>query len=153
MELGEKTHGVSITALRLVSRMKKDWMHTGRRPSGLCGAALLIAARIHGFNRSVDDVIRVVKVCQATVMKRLLEFANTESSNLTVEEFNRVDLEQEEDPPAFTRNKEKQELAAAGVEIDLAKYEADLVAVHREIERVLNENEVKRRRCNFYLFF
>ena len=42
LELGEKTHDVSMTALRLVSRMKKDWIHFGRRPSGLCGAALLI---------------------------------------------------------------------------------------------------------------
>ena len=48
-----------MTALRLVSRMKKDWMHFGRRPSGLCGAALLIAARLHAFNRSVYDVIKV----------------------------------------------------------------------------------------------
>uniref|UniRef100_K1PRX8 B-related factor 1 n=1 Tax=Magallana gigas TaxID=29159 RepID=K1PRX8_MAGGI len=38
LEFGEKTHEVSMTALRLVSRMKRDWMHTGRRPSGLCGA-------------------------------------------------------------------------------------------------------------------
>ncbi len=51
-----------MTALRLVSRMKKDWMHFGRRPSGLCGAALLIAARLHRFNRTVADVIKVVKV-------------------------------------------------------------------------------------------
>ena len=42
LELGDKTHDVSMTALRLVSRMKKDWIHFGRRPSGLCGAALLI---------------------------------------------------------------------------------------------------------------
>ena len=49
-----------MTALRLVSRMKKDWMHFGRRPSGLCGAALLIAARLHAFNRSVYDVIKVI---------------------------------------------------------------------------------------------
>ena len=34
LELGEKTHEVSMTALRLVSRMKKDWIHFGRRPSG-----------------------------------------------------------------------------------------------------------------------
>ena len=53
---------VSMTALRLVSRMKKDWMHFGRRPSGLCGAALLIAARLHAFNRSVYDVIKVTAV-------------------------------------------------------------------------------------------
>jgi len=44
MGFGEKTHDVSKTALRLVQRMKRDWIHTGRRPSGLCGAALLIAA-------------------------------------------------------------------------------------------------------------
>lgn len=36
--LGKKTHEVSMTALRLVQRMKRDWMHLGRRPSGLCGA-------------------------------------------------------------------------------------------------------------------
>ena len=34
LELGDKTHEVSMTALRLVSRMKKDWIHFGRRPSG-----------------------------------------------------------------------------------------------------------------------
>ena len=39
--------------------MKKDWIHFGRRPSGLCGAALLIAARLHDFARSVGDVIKV----------------------------------------------------------------------------------------------
>lgn len=38
LEFGLKTHEVSMTALRLVQRMKRDWMHTGRRPSGLCGA-------------------------------------------------------------------------------------------------------------------
>ena len=29
---------MSKTALRLVARMKRDWLHHGRRPSGLCGA-------------------------------------------------------------------------------------------------------------------
>lgn len=38
LEFGEKNHEVSMTALRLLQRMKRDWMHTGRRPSGLCGA-------------------------------------------------------------------------------------------------------------------
>lgn len=41
LEFGEKTHEVSMTALRLLQRMKRDWMHTGRRPSGLCGAGRL----------------------------------------------------------------------------------------------------------------
>lgn len=38
LEFGEKTHEVSMTAQRLVQRMKKDFIHSGRRPSGLCGA-------------------------------------------------------------------------------------------------------------------
>ena len=38
LEFGDKTHDVSMTALRLVARMKRDWIHHGRRPAGLCGA-------------------------------------------------------------------------------------------------------------------
>ena len=67
-----------MTALRLVSRMKKDWMHFGRRPSGLCGAALLIAARLHAFNRSVYDVIKVIfLVYQTFRIYRLYVFTIT----------------------------------------------------------------------------
>ncbi|VDN24460.1 unnamed protein product [Gongylonema pulchrum] len=36
--------------------MKRDWIATGRRPTGLCGAALLLAARCFNFNRTVADV-------------------------------------------------------------------------------------------------
>ena len=45
-----------MSALRLVQRMKRDWIQTGRRPSGICGAALLIAARVHGFRRTQREV-------------------------------------------------------------------------------------------------
>ena len=40
LELAEKTHEVSVTAMRLVARMKRDWIHHGRRPAGLCGAGI-----------------------------------------------------------------------------------------------------------------
>lgn len=43
LEFGEKNHEVSMTALRLLQRMKRDWMHTGRRPSGLCGAGMAVS--------------------------------------------------------------------------------------------------------------
>ena len=59
LDFGEKVHEVSTTALRLVHQMKRDWMHTGRRPSGLCGAALVVSARLHNFNRTIEDVTRV----------------------------------------------------------------------------------------------
>ncbi|XP_049646505.1 transcription factor IIIB 90 kDa subunit isoform X2 [Suncus etruscus] len=102
LEFGDKNHEVSMTALRLLQRMKRDWMHTGRRPSGLCGAALLVAARMHDFRRTVKEVISVVKVCESTLRKRLTEFEDTPTSQLTVDEFMKVDLEEECDPPSYT---------------------------------------------------
>ncbi|KAJ8044632.1 Transcription factor IIIB 90 kDa subunit [Holothuria leucospilota] len=111
LEFGDKTHTVSMTALRLVSRMKRDWMHTGRRPSGLCGAALLVSARLHNFNRTQRQIIKVVKVCDATLRKRLSEFEDTPSGQLTVDEFNKIDLEEEQDPPSFTQARRNAKIA------------------------------------------
>ncbi|VFV32422.1 Hypothetical predicted protein [Lynx pardinus] len=107
LEFGEKNHEVSMTALRLLQRMKRDWMHTGRRPSGLCGAALLVAARMHDFRRTVKEVISVVKVCESTLRKRLTEFEDTPTSQLTVDEFMKIDLEEECDPPSYTAGQRK----------------------------------------------
>lgn len=59
LEFGDKVSVVATTAMRLLQRMKKDWIATGRRPSGLAAAALLVAARIHEFNRTEEDVARV----------------------------------------------------------------------------------------------
>ncbi|XP_052342286.1 transcription factor IIIB 90 kDa subunit-like [Oncorhynchus keta] len=101
LEFGEKNHEVSMTALRQLQRMKRDWIHTGRRPSGLCGAALLVAARMHKFRCTIKEIISVGKVCEATLRKRLNEFEDTPNSQLTIEEFIKVDLDQECDPPSF----------------------------------------------------
>lgn len=38
LDFGEQENEVSMTALRIMARMKKDWIHFGRRPSALCGA-------------------------------------------------------------------------------------------------------------------
>ena len=105
LNFGEKTHEVTYTALRLVQRMNRDWMATGRRPSGLCGAALLVSARLYDFERSLDDIVKVVKIGKTTLRKRMLEFEDTPSSNMTVDEFHTIDLDEEHDPPAFTRSK------------------------------------------------
>lgn len=136
LEFEDKTHDVSMTALRLVSRMKRDWMHTGRRPSGLCGAALLVAARIHDFNRSVKDLIKVVKVCDTTIRKRLAEFQATPSGQLTIEEFHNIDLEEEHDPPSFTEGKRKAKLAAQ-FEEDSADFTTEVSKLQEEIEKSL----------------
>ena len=61
------------TAERIVSRMNRDWIQTGRRPAGICGAALMVAARLHGFNRTRKEIIRVVHICEVTLRKRYVE--------------------------------------------------------------------------------
>ena len=50
-----------MTALRLVARMKRDWIVAGRRPAGICAAALLIAGSGHqSVDTSFDDLIQAV---------------------------------------------------------------------------------------------
>lgn len=105
LEFGERTQAVANTALRLVARMKRDWIQTGRRPAGVCAAGLIIAARVHGFRRTETEVVRVVRVCEATLRRRLDEFSQTPSCDLTPEQFEGIWLEPEHDPPAYTRNR------------------------------------------------
>ncbi|XP_003744096.1 transcription factor IIIB 90 kDa subunit [Galendromus occidentalis] len=138
LELEGDTHKVSLTALRLLQRMKRDWMAIGRRPSGLCGAALLVAARMNGYNRSVQDLVGIVNMSTSTIRKRLTEFAETPSGKLNLDEFETVDLEEEQDPPIFKVNKlkakEKEEEVAPLILAQLREYQ-------REIESQLEDRQ------------
>ncbi|KAF7291101.1 BRF1-domain-containing protein [Mycena indigotica] len=109
LEFGDETPKVSLDAVRLVQRFDRDWMTRGRRPAGICGAALLLAARMNNFRRSVEEIVQVVKIADTTLKKRLEEFKNTPSGALTLADFRSVWLDEEVDPPAYTRNKEKEE--------------------------------------------
>ena len=73
---------VSVSALRLVQRMRRDWIQTGRRPSGICGAALLIASRVHGFRRTQREVVRIVRICDAACSERHLASATAHHPGL-----------------------------------------------------------------------
>jgi transcription factor IIIB 90 kDa subunit len=117
LEFGDKTHAVAMSALRLLARMRRDWMSYGRRPNGLCGAALIIAARMHNFYRSQADVVRVVRIGNVALRDRLNEFDQTPTANLTAAEINAgggddgkvaslnedKDAPEAADPPAFRR--------------------------------------------------
>lgn len=158
LEFDNKTHEVSMTAQRLVQRMKKDSIHSGRRPSGLCGAgknfslsflilylqipiclALLLAARMHDFNRTPNDIVKIVKIHESTLRKRLLEFGDTPSSALTVDEFMNVDLEAEQDPPAFTaaRKKDKERLQ----KVSLLNFMLQIQEINKNLQFQLQEND------------
>ncbi|XP_039281553.1 transcription factor IIIB 90 kDa subunit [Nilaparvata lugens] len=145
LEFGDKTHEVAMTALRLVQRMKKDSLHSGRHPSGLCGAALLMAARLHDFNRNVNNIIRIVNVHETTLKKRLMEFGDTLTSKLTLEEFLSVDLEEEQDPPSYkaARLKDSERLNKL---MEDEKSEQQLTDLQWQIEKQLNARQKNKRK-------
>jgi transcription factor IIIB subunit 2 len=108
LEFGEKMSTVAETAIKLAQRMNLDWIDMGRRPSGVCGACLIVAARMHNFRRTVTEVVYIVKVTTATIQKRLDEFKLTPSSTLTVEEFlNDESRGAPHDPPSFYEKQEE----------------------------------------------
>lgn len=130
LEFGSSTMAVAGEAVRIVQRMNRDWMSTGRRPAGLCGAALILAARMNNFRRTIREVVYVVKVTEITISHRLLEFSSTESGELTVDQFRSVQLENSHDPPSFIRAREgrKPSHAVARLPETAAELEDDLVS-------------------------
>ena len=83
----EMLKSVSQTAMRLVASMKRDWIQTGRRPSGVCGAALYIATHLHGSPKTKRDIVNVVHIGEFTLSKRLNEFATTPAGEMNKQEF------------------------------------------------------------------
>ncbi|KMU71891.1 transcription factor tfiiib complex subunit brf1 [Coccidioides immitis RMSCC 3703] len=114
LEFGSSMMQVASEAVRIVQRMNRDWMITGRRPAGICGAALILAARMNNFRRTVREVVYVVKVTELTIHQRLNEFKATESGDLTVDQFRSVDLETSHDPPSFSHSKDPRRLNNKG---------------------------------------
>lgn len=136
-----KVRDIELTALRLVQRMKRDWIHTGRRPSGLCGAALLVACRLNGIHCNIRDIIKIVQVCETTIRKRLAEFGDTQTGRLTLDEFMTVDLEGEDDPPCFKEARKKQKLMLPQIESSggSGDFEEEISKFQRMIDDKLEE--------------
>lgn len=109
LEFGDKTRQVAEDAVKIIRRMKRDWIVTGRHPAGLCGACIILAARMNNFRRTVREVVFVVKVADLTISKRLEEFKRTRSSFLTIGEFREVGnrIKMQHDPPAIYEAKER----------------------------------------------
>ncbi|ETI26046.1 hypothetical protein G647_02823 [Cladophialophora carrionii CBS 160.54] len=78
---------IQYDAIQIIKRMKRDWIHDGRRPSGVCGAAVLLAARMNNYRRTTREIVLTAKVTEITLNKRLQEFHDTKVSNLSVTSF------------------------------------------------------------------
>ena len=149
-KFGNNTNQIANTALKILQSMKRNWLHLGRRPSGLCGASILIAAKCHeiiGLN--ITDVIDVVNLCDDTVKKRVIEFATTPIANdLTLNNLNEINITNTNnatqaidnylngldanigmDPPSYIKNRLK----------DQDIYSKEVLMKTREIENFLIE--------------
>ncbi|GAB1319364.1 transcription factor TFIIIB subunit brf1 [Madurella fahalii] len=112
LEFLHDTNKVALSAIRIAQRMRHDNITHGRRPAGICGAALIMAARAHNYRRTVREVVYIAKVTMATLQERMEEFANVPSAQMTIREFHESDKlpETSHDPPfVYKQTKEWQE--------------------------------------------
>lgn len=111
LEFAEASHKVANDACKILRRMNRDWMVQGRQPAGLCGACIILAARMNNFRRTVREVVYVVKVADSTINSRLYEYRQTPSSVLTINQFREFGerLKVTTQPPAIWRREQKEE--------------------------------------------
>eukprot|EP00916_Digyalum_oweni_P007483 GHVL01012648.1.p1 GENE.GHVL01012648.1~~GHVL01012648.1.p1 ORF type:complete len:624 (+),score=132.54 GHVL01012648.1:52-1923(+) len=151
LDLGSADMMVARTAVRLMQAMNRDWIATGRRPTGLCGACLLISCRYHGFNTPPSKLADVVRIAESTIRRRLNEFQQTDASQLTREEFEQNDwlqLPTTSLPPALIRNRKREAKALLAVNADDSSDEilalSDDGLLKTRIELNLSEEDAKK---------
>ncbi|ROV98051.1 hypothetical protein VMCG_07056 [Cytospora schulzeri] len=113
LEFYNDTENVMAAAVRIVQRMDRDWMMLGRKPAGICGSAIILAARMFNYRRTPLEVSFVAKVTTTTLKLRLDEFSRLKSAQMRIADFMAGDFPgtaDSHDPPAFYRqSKEYQE--------------------------------------------
>lgn len=123
-------------AVKLAQRMSNDWIHEGRRPAGVAGACVLLAARMNNFRRTHSEIVAVAHVGEVTLQRRLNEFKNTKSGELSVAQFRNSEGTEEANPPSFQRNRSLE----TKIQQQLKEKQSDF----EDIERVLNETKLGR---------
>ena len=103
---GNKAKEVEEVAFKILECMDRNWITCGRRPVGICGACILISAKLHNLNIDINNIAKVVHVCPKTIFNRIEEFSLTRIASMTKEEFEIFkisDFYPGADPPAFLK--------------------------------------------------
>jgi transcription factor IIIB subunit 2 len=137
LEFGDDKVKIVKDAVRLAQRMSDDWIHEGRRPAGVAGACLLLAARMNNHRRTHAEIVAVAHVGEDTLQRRLNEFKETHSAKLTVREFREAENIPVSNPPSFKRNRVRE----SEMVIDLKKRQekSDL----DDLQELEDTNELK----------
>lgn len=83
LNLGDAAPHVMVCALKLLRAMREDWISCGRRPMGVCAAALIAACCMLGIPRTAEQICGVVRLTAGTIVRRLTEFSSTPAAQLT----------------------------------------------------------------------
>ena len=141
LSLGDKQLEVTKTANKVFQRMDRDWMSAGRRPAGLCGAAIALACKIHSVEVDVNRILGVVKIGGCTLRRRLEEFKRLPIAAITAEDFDTKWTSEKfdvYDPPCFVEAAEGLETAGALERIPSILYKESVSDVDdEEIENVI----------------
>lgn len=105
LDFKDKCTKVVRDAVKLSQRMSSDWIHDGRRPAGIAGACILLAARMNNFRRSHAEIVAVAHVAEETLQRRLNEFKKTKSGELSIASFRNSSGTELSNPPSFDKNR------------------------------------------------
>jgi len=119
LDIGNSQRKVQTAANRIIQFMHRDWICVGRRPNGLCGAALYVAACYHGIKVEAKQIADIVRMSENTLKIRLLEMRQTPMASLTPAEFEHDEIKvaiadegQQVLPPCMRRRLHKEKLKA-----------------------------------------
>ena len=144
---GNNSKDIEKTALKILQFMKRDWIATGRRPSGLCGACILISAKLHKFNIDIKILADAIHICPQTIQNRIDEFSLTKVASMTMEQF-QIFKESHfypgADPPAFLKGLMKEEKEKK----EEKKQEEKNQEFHEKMENGANSNQIEKNREN-----
>jgi transcription factor IIIB 90 kDa subunit len=140
VKLNLRNPKITTLALRIISRMNRDWITTGRRPNNICGVAILIASRVYNEEKTINEIAKVVHVSELTLKRRLMEISDTDTAELSVEQFNSQWLIKEEDPPIIKKEIKRKIKKVENLEDDQKVGEED------SAEDLLTESEFHERK-------
>lgn len=136
LEFGAETGRVIHLAIKLSKSMDRDFIRDGRRPAGICAASLFIAARICGFNRTIREIVLVVKVCEGTLRNRLKEFGETEAGQVPTMSAEAIAFDwHPSQPPSFKHPRKRK------TEKEIAEDEFEETKLMEETKNILSSSK------------
>lgn len=140
LNFGSKKIKVLKDAVKLAQRMSNDWIYEGRRPAGIAGACVLIAARMNHFRRTHVEISALSHVGASTLQERMNEFKKSNAGSMSINEFRNTENTEIKSslPPAYMNNiRRKIEDTRQGMSAD-----KDFEVIHKFLDTDISSNDI-----------